>query len=218
MREIINCAYGIENGSGFLEAKPEIIKDNVLRLLPCITQGRHLPADLVHNLFKRASNPLAYEHSYHHRTVLETACGMIRKQNIERRKGVTSMAFDPNETDRSYLFGCLLAIADAAERATYDENDLKARVTNAKRYWSMFAKRPYITWGVIENNLRVYMNKLGGKSIFYEKKINEIMCRFKQGDFADPAPLTPNYLLGYHHFNAELYLNKQENDKKKEEE
>ena len=208
VKEIINCAYGSENSKGFPEAKPEIIRDNVLRLLPCITQGRLLPADIVQNLVKKASNPLAYEYSW--RTVLETACGMIRKQNIERRKGVTSMAYDPNETDRSYLFGCLLAIADAAEYASYSEEDKGKRVTNAKRYWSMFAKRPYATWGIIEGQIREYLKKLGAKSIYYDRMLNEVMCKFQKGDFESTAPLTPNYLLGYHHFNAEIYKKKEE--------
>ena len=208
VREIINCAYGLENSKGFMEAKPEIIKDNVLRLLPCITQGRRLPADIVQNLVKKASNPLAFEHS--RRTVLETACGMIRKQNIEQKKGVTSMAYDPNETDRSYLFGCLLAIADAAEYASYSEEDKGKRVTNAKRYWSMFAKRPYATWGIIEGQIREYLKKLGAKSIYYDRMLNDVMCKFRKGDFESTAPLTPNYLLGYHHFNAEIYKKKEE--------
>ena len=208
VREIINCAYGLENSKGFMEAKPEIIKDNVLRLLPCITQERRLPADIVQNLVKKASNPLAYERCW--RTMLETACGMIRKQNIERRKGVTSMAYDPNENDRSYLFGCLLAIADAAEYASYNEEDKGKRVTNAKRYWSMFAKRPYATWGIIEGQIREYLKKLGAKSIYYDRMLNEVMCKFQKGDFESSAPLTPNYLLGYHHFNAEIYKKKEE--------
>jgi CRISPR-associated protein Csd1 len=208
LREIINCAYGLENSKGFMEAKAEIVRDNVLRLLPCITQGRMLPTDIVRNLVKKASNPLAYEHSW--RTVLETACGMIRKQNIEHKKGVTSMAYDPNETDRSYLFGCLLAIADAAEYASYSDEDKGKRVTNAKRYWSMFAKRPYVTWGIIEGQIREYMKKLGSKSILYDRMLNDIMCKFQAGDFDSAAPLTPNYLLGYHHFNAEIYKKKEE--------
>ena len=208
VREIINCAYGSENSKGFPEAKPEILKENVLRLLPCITQGRRIPADLVQNLVKRASNPLASERSW--RTVLETACGMIRKQNIEQKKGVTSMAYDPTITDRSYLFGCLLAIADAAEYAAYDDNDKGKRVTNAKRYWSMFAKRPYTTWGIIEGQVREYMKKLGAKSIYYDRMLNDIMCKFLPGDFDIAAPLTPNYLLGYHHYNAEIYKKKEE--------
>ncbi len=210
VREIINCAYGMENGKGFLEAKPETVKDNVLRLLPCITQGRHIPADIVQNLVKKASYPLAYEHSYNHRTVLETACGMIRRKNIEQKKGVTSMAYDPNETDRSYLFGCLLAIADAAEYASYDDADKGGRVTNAKRYWSMFASRPSTTWTKIESQLRVYMMKLGAKSIYYEKMLNDVMSKFDLHAFADNSPLTSAYLLGYHHFNAEIYKKKEE--------
>lgn len=205
VREIINCAYGMENGKGYLEAKPEIIKENVLRLLPCITQGRAIPADLVQNLVKKASNPLAYEHGYLHRTVIETACGMIRKQNIDRKRGVQSMAYDSNETDRSYLFGCLLAIADAAEYASYDDADKGKRVTNAKRYWTMFAKRPSTTWALIEKQLRVYMTKLGGKSIYFEKMLNSVMERFELSEFSDNSPLTSAYLLGYHHYNAEIY-------------
>lgn len=214
VREIIDCAYGIEGSKGYLETKPEIVKENVLRLLPCITQGRKLPADIVQSLVRKASNPLAYEHGYNHRKVIETACGMIRKQNIDRRKGVISMAYDPNEKDRSYLFGCLLAIADAAEYASYDENDRKSRVTNAKRYWNMFAKRPSSTWAQIEKQLRVYMIKLGGKSIFFEKMINSVMERFELDEFSDNSPLTSAYLLGYHHYNAEIY----KNNKKSEEE
>ena len=120
------------------------------------------------------------------------------------------MAYDSNETDRSYLFGCMLAIADAAEYASYDEEDKGKRVTNAKRYWSMFAKRPYTTWGIIEGQLREYMKKLGGKSIYYERMLNDIMCKFEPGDFDSSAPLTPNYLLGYHHFNAEIFKKKEE--------
>lgn len=208
VRDIINCAYGLENSQGFLDAKPEIIKDNVLRLLPCITQGRKLPADIVQNLMKKASNPLAYDKCF--RRVLEIACGMIRKHNIDWKKGVSSMAYDPNETDRSYLYGCLLAIADAAESASYDEADKGKRVTNAKRYWNMFAKHPNATWAVIEKQIRVYMVKLGAKSIRYEKMLNEIMSKFKLNEFSDNSPLSPAYLLGYHHFNAEIYKKKEE--------
>ena len=213
LREIINCAYGMETGKGYLETKKEIEKDNVLRLLPCITQGRAIPADIVQNLVKKASNPLAYEHSYIHRTVLETACGMIRKQNFDRKRGITSMAYDPNEKDRSYLFGCLLAIADAAEYSTYDENDKKSRITNAKRYWSMFAKRPAATWAIIYDRLRPYLNKLGDSSIRYTKMFNDIKAKLSLDVFEDNSPLTSAYLLGYHHYNAEIY-----NSKKTEEE
>ena len=217
VRDIISCAYGLENGKGFLESKPEIMKENVLRLIPCIISGKRIPTDIVQNLVKRASSPLAYEHGYNHRVVLETACGMIRKQNIDRKEGIISMAYDPKETDRSYLFGCLLAIADAAESASYEEADRGKRVTNARRFWSMFASRPSATWARIENQLRVYLTKLGTKSIRYEKMLNEVMSRFEFGEFENNKPLSSAYLLGYHHFSAKIY-NQSETDKKKEEE
>lgn len=219
VREIINCAYGMENGKGYLETKPEIVKGNVLRLLPCITQGRAIPADIVQNLVKKASNPLAYE--YNHRKVIETACGMIRRQNFDlirqnpdQKRGIISMAYDSNEKDRSYLFGCLLAIADAAEYATYDENDKKSRITNAKRYWSMFAKRPATTWQRIYGQLTYYLNKLGASSIRYTKMLNEVKSKLTVEDFVNNSSLSPAYLLGYHHYNAEIY----NNSKKTEEE
>ncbi|MBQ7004226.1 MAG: type I-C CRISPR-associated protein Cas8c/Csd1 [Oscillospiraceae bacterium] len=212
VREIINCAYGMENGKGYLETKPEIIKENVLRLLPCITQGRAIPADLVQNLVKKASNPLAYnykkgdKHPDNHRIVIETACGMIRKQNIDRKRGVQTMAYDPNETDRSYLFGCLLAIADAAEYASYSDEDKASRNTNAKRYWSMFAKRPFTTWAIIETQVRVYMLKLDKKlRDYFEGEFNSVMAKFNLDEFSDNSALTSAYLLGYHHYKAKNY-------------
>lgn len=124
------------------------------------------------------------------------------------------MAYDPNEKDRSYLFGCLLAIADAAEYATYDENDKKSRITNAKRYWSMFAKRPFTTWATIEKQVRIYMTKLDKtKRDFYEREFNSVMDKFILTEFSENNSLTSAYLLGYHH-----YIHKLKDFKKTEEE
>ena len=204
---IINCAFGSEMTKG-LECKKEILKDNILRLIPCITQGRPLPKDIVNALCRKASNPLAYEKSYNHRNVVETACGMIRKQNIDRKEGITAMAYDPTITDRSYLYGCLLAVADAAERDSY-END-GDRVTNARRYWSAFSGRPYRTWRIIEERLRPYLDKLGKKSVRYEKMINELMDKMGIEQFSDNSALSPAYLLGYHHYTNKIYTKKVE--------
>lgn len=120
------------------------------------------------------------------------------------------MAYDPNETDRSYLYGCLLAVADAAEYASYDEADKGKRITNAKRYWNMFSKRPYITWKTIREQLGVYLDKLGSARIRYEKMLDEIMGKFDLKAFSDNAPLEPAYLLGYQHYHAEIYKKKEE--------
>lgn len=232
VNDIINCAFGLEKDSPKNKSKSnkseenkpakviscdsKLFSDVLLRLIPCITSGRRLPQDIVSNLCNRASNPLAYE-SYNHRKVLEVACGMIRKQYIDNEKGDISMSYDPNITDRSYLFGCLLAIADRIESdacfkdkkgdSEEGKKELKERSvkTNARRYWYAFSQQPYKTWGNIERNLNPYIIKLGGRYTYYEKLIQEIMNKMSFETFSDGGRLEPLYLLGYHHFTAKMF-------------
>lgn len=209
--EIVKCAYGTEQG-GKLECKSEILRDTILRLIPCIVEGRKLPEDIMRNLFTKASNPLAYEKGYNHRLVLEAACGMIRKYYLDNGKGVISMAIDYKDKPRSYLFGCLLAIADKAESDTYEKEEKGKRITNARRYWNKFASYPYRTWGIIESRLRPYLDKLGPYGIKYEKLIQTIMSELGVERFSSPKGLEPLYLLGYHVQLKELYPLKNENN------
>lgn len=210
--DIIRYAFGTEQGA-FVDCDKKMMRDNVIRLLNCITNGAKLPSDIVNSLYQKASNPLAYDNNYNHRSVLETACGMIRKYNIDHGKGDVSMAYDPNINDRSYLFGCLLAIADKAESEAYDEQERNVRVTNARRYWNAFSQRPYQTWGIIEERLRPYLNKLGKAQVKYSKWINEITSRMDISEFSDNSRLDPLYLLGYHNFTDHMFngsFNKEE--------
>lgn len=205
--EIAECAFGTEQ-NGVLKCKSEIKTDTVIRLIPCITEGRKLPADIMRNLYEKASNPLAYENGYNHRKVVETACGIIKKYNYDHKKGVISMSLDHDNTERSYLYGRLLAVADKAESDSYDESEKGKRITNAKRYWNNFSSRPYRTWGVIEQKLRPYLDKQGVNSVKYEKLIQEIMNKMDSEEFKSPKALEPSYLLGYHCQLSELYPNK----------
>ena len=206
--KIIECAFGIEN-KGKLECNQKIMEKNMLRLIPCVTERRPVPDDIVRNLYFKASNPLAYK--YNHRIVLETACGMIRKQIIDKKKGDVSMAYNPNETNRSYLYGCLLAIADKAENESYNEEERNKRITNARRYWNIFSQRPYQTWCIIEEKIQPYFNKLGISKVKYNKWINEIIDKMDVKEFSDNSRLEPLYLLGYHHFTQYMYNKKSEN-------
>jgi len=201
--DIIRYAFGTEQGK-FVDCDKKLMRDNILRLLSCITNGAKLPSDIVHALYQKASNPLSYDNSYNHRSVLETACGMIRKHIIDG-KGDVSMAYDPNITDRSYLYGCLLAIADKAESESFDEQERNVRVTNARRYWNAFSQRPFMTWRIIEERLRPYLNKLGKAQVKYSKWINEITSKMDAAAFADNSRLEPMYLLGYHNFTEYMY-------------
>ncbi|MBR4223647.1 MAG: type I-C CRISPR-associated protein Cas8c/Csd1 [Oscillospiraceae bacterium] len=206
LREIVRAAYGTEQ-NGMLKCDDKLTREQILRLLPCVMNGRALPQDIMQMLYHKASAPLKYEQKYLHSTVLDTACGMYRAY----RKGAIPMAYDPNETDRSYLYGCLLAIADKAESDTYEEGDRSKRVTNARRYWSNFAQHPCHTWQIIEERLRPYLDRHKYRSSV-EKDIQTVMDRFIPIEFADNSRLSPMYLIGYHHYMSYMYnRNKEEN-------
>lgn len=202
--EIAKCAFGPER-NGNLEA-PDTLNETVLRLIPCVIEGRKLPKDILHSLCNRASTPLAFEKSYNHRSVLEAACGMLRFD----LKGESPMAYDKNETDRSYLYGCLLAIADKTESDTFEKGE--TRITNAKRYWNVFSSRPYQTWKIIEERLQPYLDKLGNYRTVYEKRVQEIMDKMDLKTFEDNSKLEPAYLLGYHHYTSYMYTKNAENN------
>ena len=213
IKMIANCAFGTEQGSK-LECKKEVLRETTLRLLPCITEARKLPKDIMNALFIKASNPLSYEW-YNFQKVLETACGMIQKYYIDHndKRGRIYMAYDPNITDRSYLFGCLLAIADRAESDTYDKGE--ERITNARRYWNAFSSHPYKIWKLIEERLRPYLDKNEKSNRYYNKLINSVLCKMSAEDFKSSKPLEPLYLLGYHNFMDYMY-NGNRNEKTEE--
>lgn len=194
MREIAKCAFGTEQG-GKLECKSELEKETVQRLLPCAAEGRRIPRDIVRAVVARACRPSSYGEKYLWKKVLECACGMYRKQVIEE-KGECSMALDTECRSRDYLYGRLLAVADAAEESTYDKET--ARTTNAKRFFEAFSNRPYQTWSVIYKHLRPYFDRMPrGRRIFYESLIGEITEMFERDEFVNNSPLKPEFLHAY---------------------
>lgn len=217
--DIANCLYGSEQ-KGFLSCDKKIMGRLILRLLPCVSEGKRIPHDIVMKICENASSPLSYEKEHNHRTVIENACALIKKENLDHNnnlyyKGEIKMAYDPNCSDRSYLYGCLLAIADKAESDTYEKEE--KRVTNARRLWSAFSTRPYQTWAIMEERLEPYLEKNRCIMVKYTKHINEIMSKMSPEEFADNTKLSPMYLIGFHHYNALLW-NENKTDNNAEEE
>lgn len=111
------------------------------------------------------------------------------------------MALDENCTERSYLYGRLLAVADVAESSTYESGE--KRTTNAKRYFEAFSNRPCATWEIIRKRLCPYlekhdkMNKSNYSENYYANLINTITAMFEHDNFADNSKLDPIYLHAY---------------------
>ena len=199
--EITDYAYGTEQGDS-IECKSDIKSNIILRLIPCVTEGKNIPSDIVENLIHKACRPMSYKNGYNWRKVMEAVCGLIRKKIIEEKekrkeKGEYEVALDYSCRERDYLYGRLLAIAEVAEASTYERNE--DRITNANRYFEAFSNKPYQTWGVIYNRLTPYLNKMGtGQRRYYENMIGEVMEQFKITDFEDNSKLKPLFLLAYH--------------------
>lgn len=123
-------------------------------MLPCIIDRRPVPQDIIRGLATRAGQPLAYT-SGNRESLLSTACALIRKAHNDRvKKEEFGLALDTSNTDRSYLFGRLLAVAEQVERSTYDRDE--GREPNAIRMQSVFAQRPLYAWRIISEQINPY--------------------------------------------------------------
>lgn len=123
------------------------------------------------------------------------------------------MELDKSNTDRSYLFGRLLAIADKIEshaRYLQGANDTEKRPTNAVRYMSAFSTKPLRTWKVVYGQLNPYIQRLNGAD-WYQQQIDEVMALFAPDALTD-APLDGKYLLGYSLQRLAFKKDKQEDE------
>lgn len=121
------------------------------------------------------------------------------------------MALDVTCSERDYLYGRLLALADRIEYRTYDKED--ERETNAKRYMCAFSQHPFRTWKVIEEKLEPYLLRLNApERLVYQRMLDEVYNLFSVEVFRDDTPLNGLYLIGFH--NQAYALKQKEEDKK----
>lgn len=190
-KEIAQAVYGTERNNR-VEVDDKIQKECIERILPCIAEGRRVPVDLADKAMQNVSRAMAFN-NYNHSRLIGITCAVIKAHFKDKGKVVTMELKDCN--DRSYLFGRLLAVADVLEQRTFDAGD-RERETNAKRYWSVFVKKPAKTWAVITDRLLPYMNKNGKYMAYYNKLFEEIHNKFNIEDYNDKE-LDSKYLLGY---------------------
>lgn len=184
--DIAEAAYGTR-----LDEK--LKRRTVERLLPCIIDGKPLPVDIVDNAVRRATNRGALEDE-EWRKALTIACALYRKW---REKEGYTMALEEGRRSRDYLFGRLLALADALEEWALREAG-ESRQTNAARLMHRFAERPYSTWRTLELSLGPYKARLGPKARRRIDQISEVIAMFDPADFTSDRKLTGEFLLGYH--------------------
>lgn len=197
--QIVNLAFGtLRNGE--IKTDERILSQQMQRLVACRVDKAPFPLDIERALVEKASHLLIYE-GENRKKLLFTACAAIRKYHYDHLKEEWDMAIDKNCSDRSYLFGRLLAVADAVESSTYTGED--RRETNALRMQKAFALRPMATWRVLEEKLGPYYKQLNpGLRQYYRKLTQEIVDKLSSSDSALNQKLDDIYLLGYYHQRA----------------
>ncbi|MBQ7607582.1 MAG: type I-C CRISPR-associated protein Cas8c/Csd1 [Desulfovibrionaceae bacterium] len=190
----------------------KLLKATVERLLPCIVDALTPPRDLVESCVRRACNRAALD-GWEWNNVLCVACALYKCFRFRKDKTEYDMALDESSTSRDYLYGRLLAVAEYIERTALNEAEEK-RPTNAERLMQRFADHPYATWRQLELALQPYMQRLqSSKSsglLFRAKKtIDTIMDLFESGDFVSSAPLSGEFLLGFHCQCTAMYAKKE---------
>ncbi|MFR1803710.1 MAG: type I-C CRISPR-associated protein Cas8c/Csd1, partial [Faecalispora jeddahensis] len=206
-KQIVRCAFGTEQGA-FLEAGDKLMKEQSQRILHCMLDRQPLPRDIMQAAVRRASTPQAYSTGNRER-ILSTACALVVKYYSDREKGERiNMAIDYENTDRSYLFGRLLAVLEQAEHSTFAQGE--TRDTNAIRLQSAFVNHPMSTWQILEDQLNPYFQRMTpGSRYFYKDLISEITEKISESNPEQlNRPLGELYLIGYYLQRAEFRKSK----------
>ena len=209
-RDIVNCTFG--GATKFMDVgSDKYYGQQLQRLLPCILERARIPQDFVKGAFENAVTPLGKSY-YNWQRCLSVACSLARKYYIERKQVEYTMALDRSITDRSYLYGRLLAVAEKVEGDAIrkqSSGDSGNRVTNARRYMNMLSKRPYSTWLTIEKKLQPYLNRLNpGERTYYQIQFQNIMSLFDFDDYKDNRALEGTFVLGFHCQMQDFYTKK----------
>ncbi|MDR1628742.1 MAG: type I-C CRISPR-associated protein Cas8c/Csd1 [Oscillospiraceae bacterium] len=220
--QIVKCAFGTQQGN-FVDVDDRVLREHTQRLVHAMLTGGKVPSDIVRAVAARAANPLAYSY-WNYQNLLSTACAVISQRYYNEKDEKNEVKFDMSQeqyaNDRSFLYGCLLAIFDKIERQTYGNGE--GRETNAQRLQAMFVNYPLRTRGILEQKLEPYFKKLSNpynensrmsEAERYRKMIGEINAKFVDMDKDDMNKrLSDTYLLGYYLQRQELYKGKEEEE------
>ena len=207
--EIINAAYGVDR-ERYLELDNDSFRsDQYQQLVTALIDGRSIPNTIVKKLEDNIKQRQKY--SKHWYQVQQVSLAVLQKQY---GREFTPM-LDHQETDRSYLFGRLLAIYELFETQGYAlDGSSQERITNAERYWNAYTGQPAKMMNHLENKIKPYEEvlKLNRPGIWHKlererKEIIQLLTPlYAKKEFTQP--LDYKFIFGYY-AEKQFYYTKQ---------
>ena len=221
--EIINVAYGVDR-ERYLELDNDSFKsDQYQQLVTALIDGNPIPSTIVKKL--EANIKQRQKYPKHWSQVQQVSLAILHKQYGREFKPM----LDHENTNRSYLFGRLLAIFELMESKKYEiENPNKDkkesnRITNAERYWNAYTSQPAKLMMNLTNKIKPYEEavRLNAYGIFHklDKERAEIVQllspQMAKKDINDP--LDYQFIFGYYAEKQFFYTKQEKNESESEE-
>jgi CRISPR-associated protein, csd1 family len=211
--EIINAAYGVDRGR-YLELDNDSFRsDQYQQLVTALIDGKAIPNSIVKKLEANIKHRQNYPKCWH--SLQQVSLAVLHKQYGREFKPMV----DHENTNRSYLFGRLLAIFELMETQRYRiEGGNQERITNAERYWNAYTSQPAKLMMNLANKIKPYEEtvKLNSRGIYNklekerEKIISLLSPLMTNKDINDP--LDYQFIFGYYSEKQYFYTKKEKNE------
>lgn len=150
-RRMVLAAYGVER-DGMLEiAKNDFLKNQYQNIVTALVEGRAVPRNFEKALALNIRHRQNYDKTW--MEVLFCALAVLKDKG-----GIKDPMLNRENTDRSYLFGRLLASFEYLEKSTFGEKD--GRSTNAEKMWTSYTNHPATMMLRLRNLMKPYERKL----------------------------------------------------------
>lgn len=150
-RRIVLAAYGTEREGGLEISKKTFLTSQYQSILAALVEGRDIPSNFERALAMNIRNRNRYD-----KTWMEVKfCALAI---LKQKGGFGEAMLNRENTDRSYLFGRLLAIFERIEASTFEkESD---RTTNTEKMWTSYTNHPATVMMRLRDLLKPYERKL----------------------------------------------------------
>lgn len=150
-RRMVLAAYGVER-DGMLEiAKNDFLKNQYQNIVTALVEGRAVPRNFEKALALNIRHRQNYDKTW--MEVMFCALAVLKDKG-----GIKDAMLNRENTDRSYLFGRLLASFEYLEKSTFGEKD--GRSTNAEKMWTSYTNHPATMMLRLRNLMIPYERKL----------------------------------------------------------